>query len=298
MATLRIQSDGDPHPALAGNNLVGDDEVRVFSDGKLIAEQTYDYTFEYRAGNNTSDPHAVVATSPVGIANNGVLIYSSIASSSTLPATQAIAPAGFNWNMGFTGLSGEFPLDPAGGRPDDSAGEYRYRTGKFHTNGMSTAAFVNSSTYYTNNVFSASAADRLRHDALTVGEIAYTGGHSKILGFAFDGYPIYGPYGYSNSSDPTSTVIRMRSSYDTRTQLETTTSRPSFVDIANGSFVEDYIYRANTGTLDQHNGRFCITPDYKQGTYAYFLTFSDTNLIDPEYPYIIGPSTREQRDNI
>ena len=35
-------------------------------------------------------------------------------------------------------------------------------------------------------------------------------GHSKILGMSFDGYPIYGPYGYSNPDDRQSTVIRVK----------------------------------------------------------------------------------------
>ena len=41
----------------------------------------------------------------------------------------------------------------------------------------------------------------------------HTDGHSKILGYCFDGYPIYGPYGYSDYNDPSSTVVRMTSSY-------------------------------------------------------------------------------------
>ena len=47
--------------------------------------------------------------------------------------------------------------------------------------------------------------------------------------------------------------------------------------------------------LDEHNGRFCITPDFKNGTYAYFLTYADNNLSTPAYPYIIGTSTKEVR---
>ena len=38
--------------------------------------------------------------------------------------------------------------------------------------------------------------------------------------------------------------------------------------------------------LDQHNGRFCVTPEYPAGTYAYFATETDTGL--PVYPYLIG----------
>jgi hypothetical protein len=37
--------------------------------------------------------------------------------------------------------------------------------------------------------------------------------HSSILGWAFDGYPIYGPYGYSNPTNPASGVRRMINGY-------------------------------------------------------------------------------------
>jgi hypothetical protein len=38
--------------------------------------------------------------------------------------------------------------------------------------------------------------------------------------------------------------------------------------------------------LDRYNGRFCVTPDFPQGTYAYFVTINATNL--PAYPYLLG----------
>jgi hypothetical protein len=37
--------------------------------------------------------------------------------------------------------------------------------------------------------------------------------HSPILGWSFDGYPIYGPYGYSDPTNAASTVTRMRSGF-------------------------------------------------------------------------------------
>ena len=41
-----------------------------------------------------------------------------------------------------------------------------------------------------------------------------------------------------------------------------------------------------TGSLDENNGRFCITPDYPEGSYAYFLTIDSDQV--PQYPYLIG----------
>jgi hypothetical protein len=51
------------------------------------------------------------------------------------------------------------------------------------------------------------------------------------------------------------------------------------------SFVEEYSF-TNAGTLDEHNGRFCVTPEFPNGVYAYFCTFDESNV--PEFPYVIG----------
>ena len=40
-----------------------------------------------------------------------------------------------------------------------------------------------------------------------------------------------------------------------------------------GFFVEDYTYSDDKGDLDEHNGRFCKTPEYPNGVYAYFCTY-------------------------
>ena len=236
-------------------------------------------------------------------------------------------------------------------------------------------------------------------------------GHSKILGMSYDGYPIYGPWGYNSSG----TVVRQVSSHRLRTTAElpgarpavnttgTTTytvtvsngeflfggSRPNFLSLGrgktfifnqddasnNGEFllfsetdggwhpsnsigttsylyelgvtytldgstvtyaayiagfnaatqrriqivvpatapdalyifgyqtsglglrtvqsgyilgdlVQDYIYDSSVGTLDEFNGKFAVTPDYPNGTYAYFMTEDSSG--NPVYPYVIG----------
>jgi hypothetical protein len=124
--------------------------------------------------------------------------------------------------------------------------------------------------------------------------------HSPIVGYAFDGYPIYGAYGYSNPLDPNSSVARMQSGH----QLRNISSRQTLADGTGlpayqygpavnsqypiGSFLADYEYLEGSGDLDEHNGRFCITPDYPEGIYSYFITIDD--YLDPVYPYIIGPT--------
>ena len=38
--------------------------------------------------------------------------------------------------------------------------------------------------------------------------------------------------------------------------------------------------------MDENNGRYCVTPDYPNGVYAYFITIDATG--SPVFPYIIG----------
>jgi hypothetical protein len=44
----------------------------------------------------------------------------------------------------------------------------------------------------------------------------------------------------------------------------------------------------NPEFLDEHNGRFCVTPEYPNGIYAYFCTV-DENW-NSAYPYAVGPT--------
>jgi len=55
-----------------------------------------------------------------------------------------------------------------------------------------------------------------------------------------------------------------------------------------GDLIEDYIFEDGLGSLDAHNGKFGVAPEYPNGTYAYFMT--ETSGEDPVYPYIIGPT--------
>jgi YHYH protein len=114
--------------------------------------------------------------------------------------------------------------------------------------------------------------------------------HSPIIGWAYDGNPIYGPYGYDSPSG--GTVRCLASGYE----LSLDPNRPNVGSYPPGFFVEDYIFK-NSGDLDEHNGRFCITPEYPNGIYAYFCTINPNNsdpigafkfFRRPVFPYVIG----------
>ena len=124
--------------------------------------------------------------------------------------------------------------------------------------------------------------------------------HSPLLGYTYDGFPIYGAFGYKNA-DGTGGIARMKSSFF----LRNITARTVYADGTDvidgpavsttyplGYFREDYGYIAPTASqpdyLDEHNGRFCVTPEYPKGTYCYFATV-DANW-NSAYPYIVGPT--------
>jgi len=153
--------------------------------------------------------------------------------------------------------------------------------------------------------------------------------HSPILGWAYDGYPIYGPYGYSSAMDASSGVRRMISGYvsrngqfgtsnlnvtgratlplwaqiaQNRTTLTSSQYGPSTSKTADmtgsfalGRYAEDNDYLGDLPTnatsgaqwdLDRYNGRYCVTPDYTNGTYAYFVTINADGT--SAFPYLIG----------
>lgn len=115
--------------------------------------------------------------------------------------------------------------------------------------------------------------------------------HSPLLGFAYDGFPIYGAYGYKNI-DGTGGIVRLKSSYS----LNTGSTRALGPNVSTtyplGYFREDYHYTVTTPNtpdfLDEHNGRFCVTPEYPNGIYCYFCTV-DKNW-NSTYPYVVGPT--------
>lgn len=124
--------------------------------------------------------------------------------------------------------------------------------------------------------------------------------HSPLIGFAYDGFPIYGAYAFKNVNG-TGGIVRMKSSYKLRNITNRTTDALGNAvtpgPAVNGTyplgyFREDYEYiPTGAGTpdyLDEHNGRFCVTPEYPNGVYCYFATVDDK--WNSAYPYAIGPT--------
>ncbi len=123
--------------------------------------------------------------------------------------------------------------------------------------------------------------------------------HSPLLGFAYDGFPIYGAYGFENA-DGTGEIVRIKSGYQAR-NITSRTHWADGTDVDNGPdisttypigyFREDYEFIQHSGEedyLDEHNGRFCVTPEYPEGIYCYFSSV-DENW-NSTYPYVVGPT--------
>jgi YHYH protein len=142
--------------------------------------------------------------------------------------------------------------------------------------------------------------------------------HSPILAWTADGFPVYGPYGYSVATNANSGIRRMISGYVLRNGQDGTDNLPvtgrntipqwavrlygvssnqvgaPFTGIhTNGCYMEDNDYLGDHGyvqgtdfDLDEYNGRWCVTPEFPGGTYAYFVAINSNGT--PVYPYNIG----------
>ena len=102
--------------------------------------------------------------------------------------------------------------------------------------------------------------------------------HSKIVGWSYDGHPIYCKYGYTDALENTSGISEQTSSYRLKGNR---LNGPTVADYPLGSFIEDFEYVDGFGTLDKFNGRFCVTPEFPNGAYCYFMV--------DVYPFVIGP---------
>jgi len=102
------------------------------------------------------------------------------------------------------------------------------------------------------------------------------GSLSGIIGWAYDGNPIYGPFGYSDPKDKFSEVKQLKPGY--KIKASNVEDRPS--GFFNGFFVEDYEFN-NNGDLDEYNGRYEVNDEFPNGVYAYHAT-------NNTFPYFIG----------
>lgn len=102
-------------------------------------------------------------------------------------------------------------------------------------------------------------------------------GRPVLLGYAADGFPIYGPFGFANLKTGTSgNTSKLKSSYRLKAGSRPSGNAPG--GHYDGQFVQDYEFVNGLGDLDECNGRTAVTAEYPKGTYLYVIT--------DNYPYI------------
>ncbi len=94
--------------------------------------------------------------------------------------------------------------------------------------------------------------------------------HSPLIGWAADGFPIYAVYGSADAEDLDSDIVKLTSSYQLKKGNRPGGDAPG--GKYDGTFVADYEFVEGSGDLDECNGRQTVTPEFPDGTYAYFLT--------------------------
>ena len=215
-------------------------------------------------------------------------------------------------------------LDPGNGRPSRNR-EYRY-----HGNPLALRSQLRDNVVYLPRTDCFREAAQPTPNPSLKGRESTSLRHSPILGWTFEGLPIYGPYGYSDPLEQSSGVRRMVSGFVLRDGRRGTTdltrvgrrSMPRWAASLHGTgerlapqqvgpdvsaefelgrYAEDYDYLGDVGgvqgrdfDLDICNGRYCVTPEFPDGTFAYFTAIGDDGA--PVFPYVVGPRSYGLRD--
>jgi hypothetical protein len=242
--------------------------------------QNYNRTWSLRAGTNIAAGSAVSrGNGVIGYWVNGVAIFSP--ASNNVPTGKTSYLPNWHYNISYQAeQTGNYTFgeDLAGGIAE-SNGQYHYVDFSFQDNWLTGVGHASGSSTST-GLPDASLIPYI--DSTLI----FPDGHSKIIGWALDGYPIYGPYGYGTATNAGSVVRRMISGYTINSSRTTNgTTPPVNGTYPLGMFAEDYTYTGGQD-LDTRNGRYCVTPDYPNGTYAYFTTVD--NALKPVYPYVVG----------
>ncbi|MBI3882643.1 MAG: YHYH protein [Verrucomicrobia bacterium] len=248
---------------------------------------------------------------PIGYFVDGVAMFDSrdafaYTSSSGSPGTEANPGSGY-WNRD-AWVNESATFDPAQAHQPGS-GQYHY-----HANPPALRYLLGDHVLYNSatKTYSEDVANTNLH-------------HSPILGWVRDGFPVYGPYGYSVATNAASGVRRMISGFQLRSTSATgVTNRTTYPlwavrvkSLAStnltteagpnvsaqrplGRYLEDNDYLGdliNPGTgsnyvqgtdfdLNEWNARYCYTPEFPGGTYAYFVCINAAGT--PVFPYNIG----------
>lgn len=219
-------------------NGVPDHKIGKFPNSgnpNVLSEQSY----SFRIPLDPAPPSEPVLTANRVYRDNGYLFGVALNGVPFEPAT------GMNWTPQGArrgGKPGDWVYEALGGSINfgiDHANAHLQRTGAYHYHGIPTPMM----------------SDK----------------QPTLIGYAADGYPIYGPLGYKDSTNAKSPLVTLRSSW----QLKTV-ARPESPQgpggLPDGRYTADFEFKPGSGDLDRLNGRFAVTPEYPKGVYHYVLT--------------------------
>ncbi len=276
---LVVRSNGVPNytPKVGSTIIQGSwsDELSVSSDRNpnMIGEQDYVFTIPLidvtinPVNSESDDINNVTETalSAIGVSSNGVPIFNPWHNNQgefLASSRDAITFATFSSCCGH----------PSG------AGPGRTGAGPYHYHKYPTCIAGNRGLSPTSDIIEEQDMADVLDEKLTK-----TGpeGHSPILGYMIDGYPVYGPIGTTDTTFTSSTPMKVL--------------RSSFV--LNGDVYE---YLRGNGDLDKCNAIYSATPEYPNGCYHYVLSI-DSNANgtvkrteNPLYIYRDGDSDEQK----
>jgi hypothetical protein len=276
---LVVRSNGVPNytPKVGSTIIQGSwsDELSVSSDRNpnMIGEQDYVFTIPLidvtinPVNSESDDINNVTETalSAIGVSSNGVPIFNPWHNNQgefLASSRDAITFATFSSCCGH----------PSG------AGPGRTGAGPYHYHKYPTCVAGNRGLSPSSDIIEEQDMADVLDEKLTK-----TGadGHSPILGYMIDGYPVYGPIGTTETTFTSFTSMKVLKS--------------SFV--LNGDVYE---YVRGNGDLDKCNAIYSATPEYPNGCYHYVLSLDSNSdgtvkrTENPLYIYRDGDSNEQK----
>ena len=120
-----------------------------------------------------------------------------------------------------------------------------------------------------------------------------TESHSTVVGWAFDGLPIYGPYGYADPDDAASDIVQIKSPWVLRDDVRLSGPGGAYT----GVFIQDYTLDSTLegtpingfadGYVNRYNLRYAKTPDSPTQKIWHYAVTLDADQ-QPAFPYHVG----------
>ena len=178
---------------------------------------------------------------------------------------------------------------------------HRYMSGYAGDEGYMTLDSTSDTTPLQNNYYIEDYYQSDANDVSTIDYSRHVDGHSKVVGMSFDGYPIYGPYGYNSGGS----AVRMTSSYRLKTTTELAGARPEVitastvtyaVTVSNNEYLFDgsrpsflnlkrgktYIFNCDDASVDSDTFLISETED------SWHSTGDNSNIGVVSYVYDLG----------